>query len=129
MKSEISCGCLIQYKTHFLMLKNKNGQWTIPKGHKKAHESIFTTAARETKEESGITVKVDETRWAATNFIITEFNTFKTVVLFHAQIIEEPTVLVSKEHIGFQWVTKQELIDNSHGLKIGKAITRLLKKI
>lgn len=58
MKEEISAGGVVfkkwQDKTSLLLLKDKNGQWTFPKGLVEPGEDRRETAAREVAEETGI---------------------------------------------------------------------------
>lgn len=59
MKREISAGgvivAMIKGKWHVLLLKDKNGNWTFPKGLIEKGEAFRETAVREIGEEVGIT--------------------------------------------------------------------------
>ncbi|WP_426460963.1 NUDIX domain-containing protein [Mycoplasma hafezii] len=58
MALEISCGCIVfkefQKQTKVLLIKQKNGYWTFPKGHQEGNETFLETAKRELLEETSI---------------------------------------------------------------------------
>lgn len=64
MKYEKSCGAVIYrnnngVREYFLILNRKGnarGHWGFPKGHVEAGENEFETAAREIREETGLSV-------------------------------------------------------------------------
>ena len=64
MRYEKSCGTVIFRKARgkyaVLLIKNKYTDfWSFPKGHVEAGENEYQTAIRETKEETGIDVKIE----------------------------------------------------------------------
>ena len=64
MKHEKSCGAVIFRKTRgkyaVLLIKNRYADfWSFPKGHVEPGENEYQTAIRETKEETGIDVKLE----------------------------------------------------------------------
>lgn len=65
MRREKSCGALVYRKKNaeieILLLKHKfGGHWSFPKGHVEDGESEIETALREVKEETGLTIKLEE---------------------------------------------------------------------
>lgn len=60
MKNVISAGGVVINNSNkkVLILKRKNGNWVLPKGHLEENESFEETAIREVKEETGLDVKI-----------------------------------------------------------------------
>ena len=59
MKLEKIAGCLIKDNGNFLVVKEKKDwYWKIPSGKLEGNESPEQAAIRETKEETGLTVKI-----------------------------------------------------------------------
>ncbi|HHV81189.1 MAG TPA: NUDIX hydrolase [bacterium] len=61
---EISSGCIV-YKienndVYLLMILDRFGKWTFPKGKIEEGESLEETAIRELEEETGIKVKIEQ---------------------------------------------------------------------
>lgn len=60
-KKEISAGIIIFYfktqKPEFLLLQDKNDNWSLPKGHVEKNETLEKAALREVKEETGLKIK------------------------------------------------------------------------
>lgn len=61
---EVSCGAVVYKKDHnkvqILLVKQRSDHmgWGIPKGHMERGENYLTTACREVKEETGVSIKV-----------------------------------------------------------------------
>lgn len=60
MRNAISAGGVIinKFNKKLFILKRKNGNWVLPKGHIEENESPEETAIREVKEETGLNVKI-----------------------------------------------------------------------
>ncbi|MCX7796665.1 MAG: NUDIX domain-containing protein [bacterium] len=59
---EISSGCIAYRKNgkiYLLMILDRFGYWTFPKGKVEDDESLEKTAVREVKEETGIDVEIE----------------------------------------------------------------------
>ncbi|MBC7320589.1 NUDIX domain-containing protein [bacterium] len=59
---EVSSGCITYKKNgkiYLLMILDRFGYWTFPKGKIEDSESLEETAIREVKEETGIDVKIE----------------------------------------------------------------------
>lgn len=54
--SGIICKRIINDKLYFLLVKQKNGKWSFPKGRKEEDEDEFNCAKREFKEEVGLSI-------------------------------------------------------------------------
>ncbi|MGC8970598.1 MAG: NUDIX hydrolase [bacterium] len=60
---EVSSGCITyrkDKKTYLLMILDRFGYWTFPKGKVEEGESLEETAVREVKEETGIDVEIEK---------------------------------------------------------------------
>ncbi|MBN4089275.1 NUDIX domain-containing protein [Mycoplasma enhydrae] len=62
MRYEKSCGLIvlknIESKLYVLLVQQKAGHWSFPKGHVEKDETEIETAIRETKEETNIDVEI-----------------------------------------------------------------------
>lgn len=84
-------------ETHF------QGLWDLPGGVIKGAESFKQAAEREVKEETGLKVKLDDSHF----FVFQYDRTPEGEVLgFMAELVSGEVTL-SKEHVKFKWVTKE----------------------
>ena len=64
VKQEKSCGFIVYRETQgirdYLIIRSMNGDYGFPKGHVEQDKTEYETAARELKEETGITVQIVE---------------------------------------------------------------------
>ena len=64
LKKEKSCGAVVfcskDGNLSFLLVRQKNGFWSFPKGHMEAGETEQETALREIKEETGLDLELIE---------------------------------------------------------------------
>ena len=56
-------GCFISKNGQALLIQQTTGLWALPGGHTKGSETPRETAARETHEETGYRVNVNEHLW------------------------------------------------------------------
>ena len=109
MKFEKSCGTVIFRKTRgkyaVLLIKNKYTDfWSFPKGHVEGDENEYQTAIRETKEETGIDVKIENGfRMESVYLIGKKKNTEKKVVYFTALTTRAYVVPQPEEISAFRW--------------------------
>ena len=112
MRKEKSCGVIVFKKQEsapikFLILHYTAGHWDFPKGAQEKNESEEQTAAREVREETGITdiglVKgfKETIKYFYKNGAET---VYKEVVFFLAQT-KTKDVKISSEHIGYAWAS------------------------
>lgn len=62
MTREVSAGCIAYRRNgriYVLMILDRFGYWTFPKGKVEDNESLEETATREVKEETGIDVEIE----------------------------------------------------------------------
>ena len=109
MKYEKSCGTVIFRKTRgkyaVLLIKNRYTDfWSFPKGHVEVGENEYQTAIRETKEETGIDVKIENGfRMESVYLIGKRKNTEKRVVYFTALTTRAYVVPQPEEISAFRW--------------------------
>lgn len=98
----------------------KSHHWDFPKGHLEKGETAEATAKREITEETAITdvqLLPGFSAEIAYYFMDGETTVFKEVIFFAAET-KTGEVKISKEHIGFRWVSyetalKQLTYDNA----------------
>lgn len=114
MKYEKSCGTVVFRKTRgkyaVLLIKNKYTEfWSFPKGHMEDGENEYQTAIRETKEETGIDVKIENGfRMESVYLIGKRKNTEKKVVYFTALTTRAYVVPQPEEISAFHWFFEDE---------------------
>lgn len=106
-----SCGVIPMRKhsgkTEFLVLLQRSGSWSFPKGHMEAGETEARTALRELQEEAGLrAVLLPEKRVTVEYAISTVFR--KQVVLLAGEVYGK-VVPQTGEIIDYRWVSAQEL--------------------
>ena len=114
MKHEKSCGTVIFRKARgkyaVLLIKNKYTDcWSFPKGHVEPGENEYQTAIRETREETGIDVKIENGFRMESNYLIgKKKNIEKTVVYFTALTTRAYVVPQPEEISAFKWFFEDE---------------------
>ena len=114
MKYEKSCGTVIFRKARgkyaVLLIKNKYTDfWSFPKGHVEEGENEYQTAIRETREETGIDVKIENGfRMESVYLIGKRKNTEKKVVYFTALTTRAYVVPQPEEISAFHWFFEDE---------------------
>lgn len=95
MKYETSCGAILYFKCKneikYVVVKDRNDNYSFPKGHKKEGETSIETAKREIKEEVGLDVEIDDIFEFDYSYKLDK-NTKKTVILFLAEISKDPYI-------------------------------------
>lgn len=91
----------------YLILLQTNSCWSFPKGHMEAGETEEQTALRELLEETGLTAKLDTSRFASIEYPVSEFSR-KEVVFYLGEVAGEPKVQESEIET-YKWVTFREL--------------------
>src|SRR3989344_5864671 len=114
---ERSAGAVIFHddsKREFLLLHYESGHWDYVKGHIEKDESEIKTLIRETEEETGINegdIKIIEGfREKIQYFYKHEGKLIKKEVVFYLAKSKTKTVTLSKEHIGFKWLSYEEAL-------------------
>lgn len=108
MRHEKSCGAVILYRADsgikVLLIKNRSGNWSFPKGHVERGENEFQTALREVREETSLVVTLEKGFREESTYKIGR-NTEKLVVYFLA-FSDTLNVKVQYQEISaFSWVS------------------------
>lgn len=82
---EKSCGAIIFNEGKVLVVKQTSGFYGFPKGHVEIGETEKETAIRETKEETGLDIKIISDKRYTQSYIVKE-NVHKDVVFFIANL-------------------------------------------
>ena len=89
MKTEKSCGCITIKDDKVLLIGAKDDEGDLfqsfPKGHQEIGETDIETAARETKEETGLDVEIIDTDPIKTGHLIHAGTAYKEILLFIAE--------------------------------------------
>lgn len=109
---EKSCGVLPYrlvngQKEFLLVFESFSRCWSLPKGHMEAGETEVQTALRELQEETGLTAKLDTSRFAAIEYPISQFAR-KQVVLYLGEVTGTPKAREG-EIDRLKWVTEETL--------------------
>lgn len=134
MNKEKSCGAVVYKRVNndylFLVIKQRAGHYSFPKGHVEKNESEEETAYREILEETGIKVKLN------LNFrsVITyspKAGIIKDVVYFIAEYASGKEVPQESEVSDVFWANKSEvlsLITFENSRKVFEKVVNYLEK-
>jgi 8-oxo-dGTP pyrophosphatase MutT (NUDIX family) len=111
---EKSCGVLPYRVVNgqreiLLVFESFSKCWSLPKGHMEAGETDTETALRELHEETGLTAKLDTSRWTSIEYPISKIAR-KEVTFYLGEVDGEPRVRVG-EIDSYKWVTVEQLKD------------------
>ena len=107
---DIIVGMVILKDNKILMVKEAKtecyGKWAFPAGHLEKNETVFEGALRETKEETGCTVKLER----AFPIIVRNDNNMN-ITMFHflGNIVEETLSYNYDEILETKWIDIEEL--------------------
>jgi 8-oxo-dGTP pyrophosphatase MutT (NUDIX family) len=116
-RSEISAGviCYTDFKNirYYLLILSSKGNWDFPKGHQEEGETLGQTALRETQEETGLIVNIQEHLHTTITYTFRDKTTLinKKVILFAATLESYDClcpVTTSYEHRGYAWCSGAE---------------------
>jgi len=116
MREQKSAGIVLfrnaSNKNEFLLLNYPQGHWDFIKGKVEQGETLYETASRETKEETGISdiEFIDGFEESVEyNFRFKNEDIHKTVVFFLAKT-NEKKITLSHEHSDFVWLEYDDAI-------------------
>jgi 8-oxo-dGTP diphosphatase len=108
-KPQVGLGVIIQKSGQVLLLKRRgshgSGEWSFPGGHLELFETFSECAKRETREETGLDIKVTkENPVAITNdFFIRENKHYVTLYIEAQYTSGKPKILESEKCEGMDW--------------------------
>lgn len=112
MNTEKSCGCIILKDNTVLLIGAKDDEgklfWSFPKGHQETNEADTETAIRETKEETGLSVKITDIEPIKTGHLIRNNTAYKEILLFVAKPLNDKIVPQEDEVEQIKWVKIDE---------------------
>lgn len=93
--------------------RTKRDYWDLPKGHIEKGESLEETVKREVKEETGLKeIKfIEGFKETIKYFFKFRGKNILKFVTFYLAKTEEKNVIISGEHIGFQWLPYKEALN------------------
>lgn len=115
MKKEFSAGVIV-YKLNeknermYLLLLYPRGYWDFAKGKLENQESNIEAAIRELKEETNLEANIDINFEYNLEYFFKDYKgqmVHKHVIFFTGQAINQDVVL-SQEHLNFQWANFQD---------------------
>lgn len=110
MKREKSCGAIVIDNDKVLIIKQKLGHFSFPKGHVEEGETEAETAIREVKEETGIDIEVDTNYRYVTSYCPKE-GVMKDVIFFLGKVIGGEPIPEEKEVSKVEFVSLNEAYD------------------
>ncbi|RXE55629.1 diadenosine tetraphosphate hydrolase [Methanoculleus taiwanensis] len=115
MPKEKSCGAVVFRKDReieYLLLQYEAGHWDLVKGHGKRGERETETVLRELEEETGIVDAwfIPEFREEIHYFFRRRGSTVYKEVVYYLMETRKREVLLSDEHIGYQWLPFERAI-------------------
>jgi 8-oxo-dGTP pyrophosphatase MutT (NUDIX family) len=110
MPSEKSCGAVIfkqNSERKYLLLHYEGGHWDFVKGHVEGSETEMETVLRETREEAGITELsfIEGFRHRISYYYRRAGRTVFKEVIFYLLETKTDAVRLSREHVGFDWLS------------------------
>lgn len=113
-KFEKSCGAVIykieNNKIYFLLIKQKMGHYSFPKGHVENNETEEQTALREIKEETYLDVKLDNNFREVVSYS-PSYMVLKDVVYFIATPLSRKLIPQLEEVASISWCTYDEALN------------------
>lgn len=116
MLKQLSAGIVVyrineEQQVSYLLLQYPGKYWDFPKGKLEAGEKWLEAAIRETKEETGVEVILEE---GFEHSYVYHFNDFrgnrieKTVLFFIGKAHKDSVVMLSHEHIDYLWLSYEQ---------------------
>ncbi len=108
MKIEKSCGCIVLKDDEMLIIGAKDDEgelfWSFPKGHQEIGETDIETAIRETKEETGLTVKIIDSNPIITGHPMRNGTAYKDIRLFITKPLTKEFSVQEDEVEQIKWI-------------------------
>lgn len=94
----VGVGCIVVRDGRLLLVRNHQGFWSTPGGHLDFGESLEACAARETLEETGVSVTAVEFV-AVTNDVFEETGKHYLTIWMHGEANDVPPVIADRAEI------------------------------
>ncbi|MFH2020560.1 MAG: NUDIX domain-containing protein [archaeon] len=117
MKEEISAGIVVYLNSKgerkYLILHYEEGHFDLPKGHLEGKETPQEAAIRETKEETGLNIKIIPGFEESITYYFTDRtkNKIHKKVIFFVGKAERDKVKLSHEHVGYEWLSRDKAME------------------
>ena len=110
----VGVGCIPTHEGRVLLVRNHRGYWSSPGGHLDFGESPVDAAIRETREETGVTVR-DVEFVALTNDVMEESGKHYITIWLRG-VVDDPTVtIIDKSEIAeAAWFNPDSLPNPRH---------------
>lgn len=105
----VTVAVIFRYKNRILMLKHKNGVFSLPGGRMEWGETIFKALNRELKEELNFSLKEEPELFNVWNYISKNKRRHSVFLQYIYQFDKKPK-FSSLEKLKILWLTKKELI-------------------
>lgn len=97
--------CIKDYEIQYLILHYVSGHWDLAKGKLEPGETQMQAAARELKEETGLTAQIIPGFEESLSYMFKERGKMvKKTVTFFVGKTNEQAIRLSREHQGYLWV-------------------------
>ena len=125
MKKGVNVAVINNQGKVLILKRNSNVEfnpnlWDFPGGKTENNEELRETGKREAKEESGLEVELEENHFSLYYCPIRDFNVYAFRVKSYTG-----KILLSKEHVGFRWISK----NNWKKLSYTPSVEAVLKEI
>lgn len=118
MKLQIGVKALITKQDTYLFLRRSADftsgpqDWDIPGGRIEPEEALSDALARETKEETGLSLDTIDKLLAAQDIFVPSKELHVVRLTYHASATGDVTI--SDEHSEHAWMTKQQILAEKH---------------
>ena len=107
MFDEYSCGALVYHyindEIHYLIIKQKNGNYGFPKGHMEENETKVETAKREVLEETGVEIDIFDNHFSVIAYEPV-MGVLKEVTIFLAKALTNEIKIQEEELFEASWL-------------------------
>jgi ADP-ribose pyrophosphatase YjhB (NUDIX family) len=108
----VAVAIILRYKDKILMLKHKNGVFSLPGGRMEWGESILGALYRELKEELDYSLKKEPELFSVFNYISKDKKRHTFFIDYIYPLNKKPK-LSSPEKLEILWLTKKDLISKN----------------
>jgi 8-oxo-dGTP pyrophosphatase MutT (NUDIX family) len=120
--------CILHLGRNVLLLKDKTGEWGIPKGHVKEGEGMLQAALRETEEETDIKLqpKAGSFHSGVKRAYLGKNEENGDFQIFRCDVQEQMVPVLSREHTQWKYFC---LVNDCLPENLGKVVEKYLKQV